>query len=189
MGESKIHENTSNLNLLDIIEKGEDHPDLMVPSKDSRSPVHPQIPISGQHSGSSLCDVGPSTKMRPIQRFRTNFFYHQPKYEKHLQVIPEDETPEILNRNCLPTSGVKSVSPNSKRVSPPHHGFGPSTTWRRGRKSTKKKNFLLRLVKEDTMLFMQAQQHLLKRRIWRNVIMKKLKVESRRCEWRGYRIC
>jgi len=35
-GESKIHENTSNLNLLDIIEKGEDHPDLMVPSKDSR---------------------------------------------------------------------------------------------------------------------------------------------------------
>jgi len=72
--------------------------------------------------------------MRPIQRFRTNFFYHQPKYEKHLQVIPEDETPEILNRNCLPTSGVKSVSPNSKRVSPPHHGFGPSTTWRRGRK-------------------------------------------------------
>lgn len=133
-GESKIHENTSNLNLLDIIEKGEDHPDLMVPSKDSRSPVHPQIPISGQLSGSSLCDVGPSTKMRPIQRFRTNFFYHQPKYEKHLQVIPEDETPEILNRNCLPTSGVKSVSPNSKRVSPPHHGFGPSTTWRRGRK-------------------------------------------------------
>jgi hypothetical protein len=39
------------------------------------------------------------------------------------------------------------------------------------------------------MLFMQAQPHLLKRRIWRNVIMKKLKVESRRCEWRGYRIC
>ena len=34
--EPKTHENTSNLNLLDIIEKGEDHPDLIAPSKDSR---------------------------------------------------------------------------------------------------------------------------------------------------------
>ncbi|KAJ6775272.1 PROTEIN TESMIN/TSO1-LIKE CXC 4 [Salix purpurea] len=112
-----------NLNLLDIIEKGEDHPDLIAPSKDSRSPVHPQIPFSGQLSGSSLCDV-----------------------------IPEDETPEILNSNCLPTSGVKSVSPNSKRVSPPHHGFGPSTTWRRGRK------LILRSISPSTSLNPPSEQ-------------------------------
>ncbi|XP_024439593.1 protein tesmin/TSO1-like CXC 4, partial [Populus trichocarpa] len=52
--ESKIHEDASDLNLLDIIEKGEDHPDLMPPSQNSRSPVHLQIPISGQLQGSSL---------------------------------------------------------------------------------------------------------------------------------------
>jgi len=34
--ESKIHEDASDLNLLDIIEKGEDHPDLMPPSQNSR---------------------------------------------------------------------------------------------------------------------------------------------------------
>ncbi|KAJ6883742.1 hypothetical protein NC652_030861 [Populus alba x Populus x berolinensis] len=33
--ESKIHEDASDLNLLDIIEKGEDHPDLMPPSQNS----------------------------------------------------------------------------------------------------------------------------------------------------------
>ncbi|CAK7340925.1 unnamed protein product [Dovyalis caffra] len=130
--ESKTHEDASDLNLLDI--PGEEHPDLMVTSKNSRSPVHPQIPISGQPPGSSFCDVGPSTKIRTIQKFRTNFFYHQPKYEKHLQVIPEDGTPEVLNSNCSPTRGVKSVSPNCKRVSPPHHGFGSSAAWKRGRK-------------------------------------------------------
>jgi len=94
-----------------------------------RSPVHLQIPISGQLQGSSLWDVGPSTQIRTVQKFRTDFFYHQPKYEKHLKVIPEDETPEILNSNCSPTSEVKSVSPNCPRVSPPHHGFGSSASW------------------------------------------------------------
>nr|TKR71352.1 hypothetical protein D5086_0000302630 [Populus alba] len=52
--ESKIHEDASDLNLLDIIKKGEEHPDLMPPSQNSRSPVHLQIPISGQLQGSSL---------------------------------------------------------------------------------------------------------------------------------------
>ena len=81
-----------------------------------RSPVHLQIPISAQLQGSSLWDVGPSTQIRTVQKFRTHFFYHQPKYEKHLKVIPEDETPKILNSNCSPTSEVKSVSPNCSRV-------------------------------------------------------------------------
>ncbi|KAJ6877059.1 hypothetical protein NC651_029934 [Populus alba x Populus x berolinensis] len=65
--ESKIHEDASDLNLLDIIKKGEEHPDLMPPSQNSS--------------------------------------------------------------NCSPTSEVKSVSPNCKRVSPPHHGFGSSASW------------------------------------------------------------
>jgi hypothetical protein len=34
--ESKIHEDASDLNLLDVIKKGEEHPDLMPPSQNSR---------------------------------------------------------------------------------------------------------------------------------------------------------
>ncbi|KAL5702221.1 hypothetical protein ACHQM5_027463 [Ranunculus cassubicifolius] len=45
----------------------------------------------------------------------------RPKYEKHFQVHPEDETPEILRGNLSPISGIKTLSPNSKRVSPPHN--------------------------------------------------------------------
>ncbi|KAL6278776.1 hypothetical protein ACE6H2_022377 [Prunus campanulata] len=58
-----------------------------------------------------------------------------PQPEKHLQVIPEEGTLEALNNSCSQPSGVKSTSPNSKRVSPPHGGseFG-SAAWRGGRK-------------------------------------------------------
>ena len=81
--ESKIHEDASDLNLLDIIKKCEDHLDLMPPQNSRydiltyyqfsmafvlimlsvlemkglymfRSPVHLQVPISGQLQGSSL---------------------------------------------------------------------------------------------------------------------------------------
>lgn len=38
------------------------------------------------------------------------------------QLIGEDKIPEILEENGSPISGVKSCSPNSKRVSPPHSG-------------------------------------------------------------------
>ncbi|CAB4315939.1 unnamed protein product [Prunus armeniaca] len=58
-----------------------------------------------------------------------------PQPERHLQVIPEEETLEALDNSCSQPSGVKSTSPNSKRVSPPHGSseFG-SAAWRGGRK-------------------------------------------------------
>ncbi|XP_023730306.1 protein tesmin/TSO1-like CXC 2 isoform X2 [Lactuca sativa] len=43
---------------------------------------------------------------------------------KQLQTVGEDKIPEILEENGSPISGVKSCSPNSKRVSPPHSGLG-----------------------------------------------------------------
>nr|GEX40433.1 protein tesmin/TSO1-like CXC 2 isoform X2 [Tanacetum cinerariifolium] len=44
---------------------------------------------------------------------------------KQLQTVGENEIPEILEgNNGSPISGVKSCSPNSKRVSPPHSGGG-----------------------------------------------------------------
>ncbi|KAK9070947.1 hypothetical protein SSX86_009515 [Deinandra increscens subsp. villosa] len=44
---------------------------------------------------------------------------------KQLQTVGENEIPDILEENNgSPISGVKSCSPNSKRVSPPHSGMG-----------------------------------------------------------------
>ncbi|KAK9139974.1 hypothetical protein Scep_009655 [Stephania cephalantha] len=57
----------------------------------------------------------------------------QRRFEKHFQVIPDDETPEIL-KNCSPISGVKTSSPNCKRISPPHNPFVSSP----GRRSSRK---------------------------------------------------
>ncbi|PON87112.1 Lin-54-like protein [Trema orientale] len=55
--------------------------------------------------------------------------------ESHLQMIPEDGTLETLESSCQQTSsGVKSTSPNSKRVSPPYREFGSLTARRSGRK-------------------------------------------------------
>ncbi|EXB39198.1 hypothetical protein L484_006166 [Morus notabilis] len=55
-------------------------------------------------------------------------------FESHLQMIPEDGTLETLESSCPQTSGVKSTSPNSKRVSPPYREFGSLTARRSGRK-------------------------------------------------------
>ncbi|KAF5194967.1 tesmin/TSO1-like CXC [Thalictrum thalictroides] len=58
----------------------------------------------------------------------------QPNFEKHFQIIPEDETPEFLRGNLSPISGIKTGSPNRKRVSPPHRDFVSSPSRRNNRR-------------------------------------------------------
>ncbi|XP_068650447.1 protein tesmin/TSO1-like CXC 2 [Aristolochia californica] len=58
------------------------------------------------------------------------------KFEKHFQINPENETPEVLRADSSPVSGVKNASPNSKRVSPPHNGLGLGFS--PGRRSSRK---------------------------------------------------
>lgn len=59
----------------------------------------------------------------------------QPKFDKQFEAaVVEDELPKILQGNGSPISGIKSASPNSKRVSPPHCDFGMSP----GRRSSRK---------------------------------------------------
>ncbi|KAJ9538228.1 hypothetical protein OSB04_030961 [Centaurea solstitialis] len=59
---------------------------------------------------------------------------------KQLQTVGEDAIPEILEENGgSPISGIKSISPNSKRVSPPHSssigiGMSPAPGQRSSRK-------------------------------------------------------
>ncbi|KAF9605084.1 hypothetical protein IFM89_013754 [Coptis chinensis] len=73
----------------------------------------------------------------------------QPKFEKHFQISPDDETPEILRGNFSPISGIKTASPNRKRVSPPHSEFTSSP----GRRNTRK------LVLQSIPSFPSLNQH------------------------------
>ncbi|KAF8037939.1 hypothetical protein BT93_B0704 [Corymbia citriodora subsp. variegata] len=57
-----------------------------------------------------------------------------PKFEKLPLTNTDDEIPEILCSSSTPTASIKSTSPNSKRVSPPHSDFGTSPNLRSGRR-------------------------------------------------------
>ncbi|GAV57585.1 CXC domain-containing protein [Cephalotus follicularis] len=83
----------------------------------------------------SLLSVGPSSVLYNGQKYgKPNIIRTQPKFEKHFQTVPEDEMPEILRGNCSPCNGMKTASPKSKRVSPPHSELGSSPGRRSGRK-------------------------------------------------------
>ncbi|GAB4855410.1 hypothetical protein Ancab_024033 [Ancistrocladus abbreviatus] len=58
-------------------------------------------------------------------------FPYEPKTGTHLKMILEDRTAGVLEDT---SAGVKSVSPNSKRVSPPCREFGSSSSWKISRK-------------------------------------------------------
>ncbi|KAG7992012.1 hypothetical protein I3843_02G106800 [Carya illinoinensis] len=84
---------------------------------------------------SSFLTVGSSSGLYTSQKFgKPNIIRSLPKIERHSQTVPEDEMPEILRGNTSPNTGIKSASPNRKRVSPPHSGFGSSPSHRSGRK-------------------------------------------------------
>ncbi|KAM1251019.1 hypothetical protein FF1_033557 [Malus domestica] len=74
-----------------------------------------------------------SSKGRP-KIFSLHSVLSSSQHEKHLQAIPEDVTLETLASSCSQPSGLKSTSPNSKRVSPPHSSGEFGSAWRGGRK-------------------------------------------------------
>lgn len=84
---------------------------------------------------SSVFSIGSSSGLYASQKLgKPNILRPQAKFDqRHNQTVPEDEMPEILQGDCSPTTGVKTASPNSKRVSPPCT-FGSSPGRRSGRK-------------------------------------------------------
>lgn len=95
-----------------------------------------QLPFSSKSKLQRSFTVGSSSGLQNCQKLpRPNFLRPQPKFEKNFGTIPEEnDMPEILRGNSTPISGIKSASPNSKRVSPPHCDFGSSP----GRRSSRK---------------------------------------------------
>ncbi|KAK6243229.1 hypothetical protein QUC31_009638 [Theobroma cacao] len=120
--------NASEKNSQDIaINRSEEYPDLSVPSSDlSRLP----FAYSGKLSGSFLHSVRLSPQLCTTQELGSSDSSScLPKFETHLQAIPEDKTAEILKHNLSPVV-LKATSPNCKRVSPPHRECSSSNTWR-----------------------------------------------------------
>ncbi|KAK6913976.1 CRC domain, partial [Dillenia turbinata] len=96
-----------------------------------------QLPFSskGKPSRSAILTIGSSSGLLTTQGIgNPNILGSQFKFEKHFQTVQEDEMPDILQGSFSPASGIKTASPNSKRVSPPHCDFGVSPTRRSGRK-------------------------------------------------------
>ncbi|CAI9118409.1 OLC1v1019976C1 [Oldenlandia corymbosa var. corymbosa] len=87
---------------------------------------------------SSLPTIGSSSGLYAIPGLvKPQFLPPQSKFDRHFETVQEDELlPDILQGNRSPISGIKSLSPNSKRVSPPHShsdlGISP------GRRSSRK---------------------------------------------------
>ncbi|PSS33848.1 Protein tesmin/TSO1-like [Actinidia chinensis var. chinensis] len=96
-----------------------------------------QLPFSSKNKlpRSSFLSIGSSSGFYGSQRVgKPNFLQPQSKFEKLVQTVEEEEMPGILQQNCSPISGIKSLSPNSKRVSSPHCDFGLSPGSRSNRK-------------------------------------------------------
>ncbi|KAJ6324082.1 hypothetical protein OIU76_011394 [Salix suchowensis] len=83
----------------------------------------------------SFLGVGSSSGLYTGHRHgKPNILRPQSKFEKQCQNATDDDIPEILRENHSPSSGIKTSSPNSKRVSPPQSNWGSSPGRRSGRK-------------------------------------------------------
>ncbi|KAK2980633.1 hypothetical protein RJ640_011441 [Escallonia rubra] len=107
------------------------------------------LPATPLRFGRSLIQLPFSSKSRPprssvlaigsssgtSQKFgKPDVGQRQAKFEKRFEPAKEDEMPEFLQGSGSPISGIKSGSPNSKRVSPPHCNTGTSPGQRSSRK-------------------------------------------------------
>ncbi|KAL2455894.1 Protein tesmin/TSO1-like CXC 2 [Abeliophyllum distichum] len=111
-----------------IQNNGEQNPDSALPATPLqcvRSSVQHPFSSKNKPPRSSFPSIGSSFG-------KTGIFVARPKFDKHFETVPEDEMPKFQGES--PNSGVKSSSPNSKRVSPHHSGLGTSPTVRSGRK-------------------------------------------------------
>ncbi|KAL3507861.1 hypothetical protein ACH5RR_033243 [Cinchona calisaya] len=105
------------------------------PLRFGRSSVQVPFSLKKKPPLSSLPSIGSSSGLYTIQGLaKPNFLPPQPTFNKQFQTVQEDELPEILQGNGSPIGGIKSLSPNSKRISPPHCDLGMSP----GRRSSRK---------------------------------------------------
>ncbi|XP_043693254.1 protein tesmin/TSO1-like CXC 3 [Telopea speciosissima] len=120
------------------VQKDEErYSDSVLPITPSFQICRPLVPLpcSSSRKPPRSVLVGSSPRLHSNRRLgKSDFMQPRSKFERHCETVTEDETPEILRGDCSPISGIKTVSPNRKRVSPPHNEFGMSPGRRSGRK-------------------------------------------------------
>ncbi|CAN4091279.1 unnamed protein product [Withania somnifera] len=118
----------------------EQNPDSTIPATPlafRRPPMQLPFSMKNKPPRSSFLSIGSSSGIFAGQGVgKPDFFQPQPKFEKVFEPIQEDEMPEILQQGgtSSPISGIKTASPNRKRISPPHCDFASSP----GRRSSRK---------------------------------------------------
>ncbi|MCD9638636.1 hypothetical protein HAX54_022726 [Datura stramonium] len=117
----------------------EQNPDSVLPATPlafRRPPMQLPFSLKNKPPRTSFLSIGSSSGIFAGQGVgRPDFFQPQPKFEKPFESIQEDEMPDILQGGTSsPVSGIKTASPNRKRVSPPHCDFPNSP----GRRSSRK---------------------------------------------------
>ncbi|KAL0392987.1 UNVERIFIED_CONTAM: protein tesmin/TSO1-like CXC 2 [Sesamum radiatum] len=89
------------------------------PLRTGRQLVQPFSSKRKPPRSSSFPSISSSSGFPASQPFgKPSFFPPPPKFDKHFECIMEDEVPEFLQEGS-PAAGIKSSSPNRKRVSPP----------------------------------------------------------------------
>ncbi|KAL9240824.1 hypothetical protein vseg_015001 [Gypsophila vaccaria] len=131
-----------------ITSKNLDHPGFRNDDNKSSEFSLPKTPLShyrhsvllqtsskGKPPRSTLVTISSSSSLHlNDEQGRSTFLLSQSKIEKHHQNVPEDEIPAVLQNCSPPSSSLKTLSPNSKRISPPQHGKGQSPKLRTSRK-------------------------------------------------------
>ncbi|XVF63063.1 hypothetical protein PTKIN_Ptkin09bG0058700 [Pterospermum kingtungense] len=126
-----------NLERTDILNNEEQNPVSGLPTTPLRlcRPLV-QLPFSSKSKPPrSFTAIGSSSTLyNGLSYAKPNIIRPQNIIEKHFQILADDEMPDILRGNATPSTGVKTSSPNSKRISPPQSELGSTPGRRSGRK-------------------------------------------------------
>ncbi|XP_021716961.1 protein tesmin/TSO1-like CXC 2 isoform X1 [Chenopodium quinoa] len=111
--------------------------EFAIPMTPSRL-FRPSVPVATSSKGkpprSSLGIITSSSGLHQVDGpGRSTFLRTLSRPEKHFKSVA-DEIPTVLQNCSPPSSGLKTLSPNSRRISPPHHANGQTF----GHKSSRK---------------------------------------------------
>ncbi|KAJ0982517.1 hypothetical protein J5N97_010772 [Dioscorea zingiberensis] len=108
----------------------------LTPAQDLRPSVNIPIFSTGKPPRTLGRQIGDSSQLNSFTTFRKCDIPPSQcgKFDKLSNSVFKDDTPTILRGNSSLISGVKAVSPNRKRVSPPHFGTRLTPNRKGGRK-------------------------------------------------------